>query len=59
MTVTRLRETIEDGTILFNLANVKKIMINPKCVHYKIRGLKVYVMTGDSDSRQLRKVYTM
>lgn len=59
MTVTRLRETIEDGTILFNLANVKKIMINPKCVHYKIRGLKDYVMTGYSDSRQLRKVYTM
>lgn len=30
MTVTRLRETIEDGTILFNLANVKKDNDKPK-----------------------------
>lgn len=45
-----LCEIIEDGIILFNLVNVKKIMINLKCVYYKIRGLKVYVVIGDLDS---------
>lgn len=50
MIVMWLCEIIEDDIILFNLVNVKKIMINLKCVYYKIRGLKVYVMIGDLDS---------
>lgn len=51
MIVMWLCEIIEDGIILFNLVNVKKIMINLKCVYYKIRGLKDYVMIGYLDSR--------